>query len=233
MESHGTTEETGIVYCQTLDFVDGEYINSLGFGFTSTDLVQFLYRTNFETIGSYGSGATDGIVQTPLATFSEGGIMLFGFQGRVSNGNLAALGIIGYDKACLDEFIATAGADFIWKKPGEKEPEPEVDPEEETEAGTVTVDLSDGNAGTEASDEGGSDAGAIVGILILCAVIVTITVLSIRAYRKDKACFKKLIERVRQCRCNKECCRDFVRSSRACCQRLLRKCRGKRGVKSY
>ena len=78
LESHGTTEESGIVYCQTLDFLNGEYINSLGFGFTSTDLVQFLYRTNFETIGSYGSGATEGIIQTPLATFSDGGIMLFG-----------------------------------------------------------------------------------------------------------------------------------------------------------
>ena len=102
LESHGTTEETGIVYCQTLDFVNGEYINSLGFGFTSADLVQFLYRTNFETIGSYGSGATAGIIQTPLATFRDGGIMLFGLQGRVSNGNLTALGIIGYDKSCLD-----------------------------------------------------------------------------------------------------------------------------------
>ena len=234
LESHGTTEETGIVYCQTIDFMNGEYINSLGFGFTNTDLVQFLYRTNFETIGSYGSGATEGIVQTPLATFSDGGIMLFGLQGRVSNGNLTALGIIGYDKSCLDEFIEKAGADFVWQKPGEEEPEPEDETEEDKEEEeTVTAEPDDVEVGTVAAEEGGSSAGAIVGILILCAVIVTIVVLSIRAYRKDKACFKKLIEKVRQCRCNKECCRAFMVDSRACCQRLLRKCRGKRGVKSY
>ena len=97
----------------------------------------------------------------------------------------------------------------------------------------MTAEPDDVEVGTVAAEEGGSSAGAIVGILILCAVIVTIVVLSIRAYRKDKACFKKLIEKVRQCRCNKECCRAFMVDSRACCQRLLRKCRGKRGVKSY
>ena len=97
----------------------------------------------------------------------------------------------------------------------------------------MTAEPVDVEVGTVAAEEGGSSAGAIVGILILCAVIVTIVVLSIRAYRKDKACFKKLIEKVRQCRCNKECCSAFMVDSRACCQRLLRKCRGKRGVKSY
>ena len=97
----------------------------------------------------------------------------------------------------------------------------------------MTVDPSDEDVTTVEAEEGGSSAGAIVGILFLCAVIVAIVVLSIRAYRKDKACFKKLIERARQCRCNKECCSAFVVDSRACCQRLLRKCRGKRGVKSY
>ena len=97
----------------------------------------------------------------------------------------------------------------------------------------MTEEPSDEELPTVEAEEGGSSAGAIVGILFLCVVIVAIVVLSIRAYRKDKACFRKLIEKVRQCRCNKECCTAFMMGSRACCQRLLRKCRGKRGVKSY
>ena len=61
----------------------------------------------------------------------------------------------------------------------------------------MTADPNVGDVGTEEAEDGGSSAGAIVGVLILCAVIVAIVVLSIRAYRKDKACFKKLVEKAR------------------------------------
>ena len=66
MESHGLTQQSNIVYCQTLDLMEEEYIAAVGFGFNAIDIIQVVFKTNEEMFGAYG-GIVDGVVQTPLA----------------------------------------------------------------------------------------------------------------------------------------------------------------------
>ena len=46
MEQHGLLDENEIVTCQYNDLVQGEYLAGVGFGYTSSDLVQLVFKTN-------------------------------------------------------------------------------------------------------------------------------------------------------------------------------------------
>ncbi len=54
MEPHGLTNDNQIVACQIVDLVEGEYLSGIGFGFTSTDLIQFIYKSSFKQTLAYG-----------------------------------------------------------------------------------------------------------------------------------------------------------------------------------
>ena len=81
MEQHGLLDENEIVSCQFNDFVEGEYLAGMGFGYTSSDLVQLVFKTNRGQLAAYG-GNSPSIVQTPLITFNDAGVMFFGFSSR-------------------------------------------------------------------------------------------------------------------------------------------------------
>ena len=46
MEEHGLTKENEIIMCQFNDFLQGEFIVGMGFGYTSKDLIQLVFKTN-------------------------------------------------------------------------------------------------------------------------------------------------------------------------------------------
>lgn len=54
MEPHGLLNDNQVIACQIVDLVQGEFISGIGFGFTSTDLIQFIYKSSFQQTLAYG-----------------------------------------------------------------------------------------------------------------------------------------------------------------------------------
>ncbi len=135
MEPHGLTNDNQIVACQIVDLVEGEYLSGIGFGFTSTDLIQFIYKSSFKQTLAYG-GVSEKTLQTPMATFDKNDIEFFGFNSRSGpGGQLTALSVIAYESSCMDKFKEEQGENFTWTErtlptdPVEPvKPEPKPDP---------------------------------------------------------------------------------------------------------
>ena len=127
MEKHGLTDENEIVSCQYNDFLEGEYMTGMGFGYTNKDLIQLVFKTNKGQLAAYG-GQSPYIVQTPLITFDEDDVKFFGFNSRSgSTGQLTALSMIVYEAACMNEFIEDLGDEFDWTERNIPVKDPEAD----------------------------------------------------------------------------------------------------------
>ena len=86
----------------------------MGFGYTSKDLIQLVFKTNKGQLSAYG-GASTSIIQTPLIAFKEDGVRLFGFNSRMGpTGQLTALSMIAYEASCMEKFTKELGDDFEW-----------------------------------------------------------------------------------------------------------------------
>ena len=54
MEPHGLINDNQVIACQIVDLVQGEFLSGIGFGFTSTDLIQFIYKSSLKQTLAYG-----------------------------------------------------------------------------------------------------------------------------------------------------------------------------------
>jgi len=54
LSAHGMTEDSEIVYCQTIDLLNGEYIAYSGLAYSTDDLVLYFYSTNEGNTSTYG-----------------------------------------------------------------------------------------------------------------------------------------------------------------------------------
>ena len=86
LDSHGIIAEGGIVVCDTTELADGQYMRSLQFGYTSSDLVTLTYQIQVSQQSggpskTFGT-STSTMLQTPEVKFSPADRMFFGLNGR-------------------------------------------------------------------------------------------------------------------------------------------------------